>query len=206
MGIKEKNQHEIIDKIVCQEQEIEIVNDDSNTVAKIKIEALGNGGIVFVDNNAGNDAACITVNEERCSVHVYSKSGRRELGISTDDGDGGGMVIRNKEGIPVVFMNHQNNGGVGIRNKAGKIAAIFAGKTGATVLVYNNADKPVATIITTENGGIVRINNKAGKLVAGIAADENGVDDLNSKLNAAIFGFDAERLDADVGMWWQTKF
>ncbi len=206
MSMKEKNQHEIIDKIVCQEQEIEIVNDDSNTVAKIKIEALGNGSIVFVNNNTGNDAACITVNEERCSVHVYSESSTKLFGISTDDGDGGGVVISNKEGIPVVFMNHQNNGGVGIRNKAGKVAAIFAGETGVTVLVYNNAGKPVAAIMTTENGGTVRINNKAGKLVAGIAADENGVNDLNSKLHAAIFGFDAEKLYADVGMWWQTQF
>lgn len=206
MSMKEKNQHEIIDKIVCQEQEIEIVNDDGNSVAKIKIEALGNGGIVLVNNNVGNDAACITVNEERCSVRVYSKSGIRGLGISTDDEDGGGVVIHNKEGSPVVFMNHQRNGGVGIRNKAGKVASIFAGETGATVLVYNKADKPVCTIMTAENGGTVRINNKAGKLVVGIAADDNGVDDLNSKLHAAVFGFDAERQDEDVGMWWQAQF
>lgn len=202
--MKEKHPAQILDKIVCQEQEIEIVNTEGRCVAKLKIEALGSGCIVFVDNDACKESALLTVNNDRCYVRVCSASGIREVGISTDDTDGGCVVIRNQAGIPVVFLNHENNGGVGIRNKSGKVASIFAGESGSTVLVYNNADTPVAAIMTTENGGVVRINNQSGKLVAGIAADETGVSDLSSDLHASIFGFDAEKKDGDVGMWWQS--
>jgi hypothetical protein len=117
----------------------------------------------------------------------FAKDGKTVMSIAVHP-NGNGLVIRNENGSPMVFLGKGVSGGmVGVYNDEGNpVSAMMAHSDGGSVSVFNNVGKNVAFMAALpdggSNGGSVKVANKDGKIVASMeVVQDNGVVRVTNK-------------------------
>jgi len=195
---------------VIQARKFEVVNEEGREVVVIDSWKLGGWITIYPDKGAYLPSISLGHTDDGGGLlEVYNKNGGRGVQMQgmSEFGGGGGLVIVNTTGKPVIsaVAYTNGNGTFAVSNKNGTpIFSVIVDPSGGGMLGVNDKHgEPAFMVLTKPNGGILEISNKDNKrvFIAGAHTDGGGMEISNKTGETVIRAYTDEYGNGVVGAY-----